>query len=437
MRGRLFALAMLVALIAVPAADAATHQVAPCFWEGPISTHRHSTRGFDGKNFNFPEESATYWFARFKLPPGGHLVLRGRFPHGRYMSVNAYSDGDPTDALSDIRIRPKRGATNPFKPGHRRNRKRRGWRIRVLDAAVPAKRAPNTLYAKSSAGKSIELLYRVYEPDRGLDLTGGVGLPAAVVVQQDGKRLRGGAACAAINDPDRSIPVQTVPAASWRAATSCRPNHPAFNPPRLERFFNIDYATAAVLEDCTEAGYEARHQEPVMQQGGFYSNRDSAYVYGHLSRGYGPVLVLRGKLPTFPHTRNHQRVMGRGQLRFWSLCMYESRVTTRYMDCLADRQVAIDRRRRYTVVVSRRGDRPKNAVRRCGFSWLEWSKRGDGAGNPNYGALVMRNMLVSRGFKQAVQRVPQPGDEAKTMGPYLPRGAYSTKAAFEKRGCPR
>jgi hypothetical protein len=67
--------------------------VATCFWEGPISTDRPTTRGFDGRNFNFPEESATYWLARFDLPSDATLRLHGRYPHGPYMSLNAYSDG--------------------------------------------------------------------------------------------------------------------------------------------------------------------------------------------------------------------------------------------------------------------------------------------------------------------------------------------------------
>src|SRR3954454_22331274 len=117
MRGRLLAVALLAGLAGTSAAGsaaAALHPLSTCFWEGPISTHQHSTRGFDGKNFNFPEESATYWLARFKLPAGGRLELHGRYPHGRYMSVNAYSDGDPVDALSDIAIAPDAGAANPF-----------------------------------------------------------------------------------------------------------------------------------------------------------------------------------------------------------------------------------------------------------------------------------------------------------------------------------
>src|SRR3712207_8035138 len=63
--------------------------------------------------------------------------------------------------------------TPPSRSGHRRDRSRRGWRVRVLDDDPPSSdRAPNTLYARPQFGDdAIELLYRVYEPDRGLDLT--------------------------------------------------------------------------------------------------------------------------------------------------------------------------------------------------------------------------------------------------------------------------
>jgi hypothetical protein len=155
----------------------------------------------------------------------------------------------------------------------------------------------------------------------------------------------------------------------------------------------------------------------------------------HLSRGYGPLVVVQGKLPMFPRTKAGQPLMGGGQLRFWSLCTGESRVTVRTPDCLADRQVKIDPDREYTVVVSRAADRPANAAPRCGVSWLDWGENGDGAGNPDYGVLIMRNMLVSPDFGQAIQRVPRPGAEAATMGPYFPRSSYSTKEAFEARGC--
>lgn len=423
--------------------------LATCLWEGPISMKRPTTRGFDGHNFNFPEKSATYWLARFRLPAGAKLVLRGAFAHARYQSLNAYSDGAPTDALSDYQTLPAPGSVNPFIAGHSRDVARRSYSVTVLDESPPAdqsQRAPNTLYAhpqssgSTSVNPPIELLYRVYEPDRGRDLTGGTGLPAAALVRADGNTTGGTAACNAVNDPDRSIPTQTTPAAEWQAALhapGCDPaTSPAYNPVRWERFFNLNYASLAVVTDCTSAGRAARLAMQPQLQGGLYSNRDNAYIYAHLSRQFGPVLVVEAKLPTTPRTYDGERRMAAGQLRYWSLCSGESRVTTRTVDCLADRQVPLRSGRLYVIVVSRRSDRPANANARCGVGWIDWGDRGDGAGRPDYGLVVIRNMLPAQTFAQAIQNVGRPGDEPQVMGDYFPRTAYTTKPAFEARGCP-
>ena len=430
-----------VALVAAtPAPASAAEPLATCFWEGPISMKRPTSRGFDGRLFNFPEESATYWMARFRLPAGSRLRLKGRYARARYQSINAYSEGEPTDALADIQTNPDPGAVNPFVPGARRDRSRRAYTVAVLDAAPPAGiRAPNTLYAQSGAGSAIELFYRVYEPDRGFDLDGGTGLPEPEVVRSNGTIARGAAACGEVNDADRSIPQQTIPAAAWlagRNAPACDGStNPAYDPVRWERFFNIDYAQQAVLLDCTDQGRSQRLSSPPAERGGFYSNRDNAYIFAHLSRKFGPVLVVSAKLPLVPRTYARQRRMEAGQLRFWSLCTGESRVTLRTPDCVADRELPIDPDRRFTVAVSHAADRPANATERCGMSWIDWGDRGDGAGDPDYAVLIMRNMLPAAGFTQAVQQVRRPGTEPAVMGNHFPVTGYATKAGFEARGC--
>jgi hypothetical protein len=415
------------------------HPVATCFWEGPISTERKTTRGFDGRYFNFPEESATYWLSRFRLPAGSRLVLRGRYPRARYMSLNAYADAAPTDSLSDVAVRPDPGSENPFREGARRDGRKRSWHVTVVDAPVPAgSRSRNTLYARAG-NAAIEVAYRVYEPDRGLDLTGATGLPRIALVLADGTRLRERRACAAINDANRSITVDSTPEEQWEVARRTPPcdpqTNPAYDPPRWERFFTYEFGALAVLTDCTAAGRALRRSATPEVRGGNYSNRDSAYVYSHLSRRFGSVLVVRAKLPRTPETRDGERIMGGGDMRFWSLCTGESRVTTFTPDCLADRQVPLGKGRRFTIAVSRRADRPDNARRDCGFGWLDWGDRGDGVGDRDYGLLIMRNMLVSPTFEHAIQRVTEAGDEADVMGPYLPRSTYTTTAGFEARGC--
>jgi hypothetical protein len=49
--------------------------------------------------------------------------------------------------------------------------------------------------------------------------------------------------------------------------------------------------------------------------------------------------------------------------------------------------------------------------------------------------LLMRNMLASPGFERAIQDVRRLGDDRRVMGPYFPSSAYSSSAAFERRGC--
>ena len=82
--------ALLAAVVAASSSAAHKHKKHPrkpalstCFWEGPISMKRPTTRGFDGHYFNFPEKSATYWLARFRLPAGTRLILHGRYSHSR------------------------------------------------------------------------------------------------------------------------------------------------------------------------------------------------------------------------------------------------------------------------------------------------------------------------------------------------------------------
>ena len=417
--------------------------IASCFWEGPISMQQRSTRGFDGRNFNYPEESATYWLARLRLPEESRLFLRGRFARARYQSLNSYSEGEPTDALADIETAPLRGSVNPFLTGNRRDSGRRAYRVEVRDAEPPAQgqpRQPNTLYARPSGGAAIELLYRVYEPNRGLRLAGGGGLPKPRLRMSDGTVLRDRAVCAAANDSDRTIPVLTTPESQWAIAThapGCDPaTAPAVDPPRWKRFFNLDYARAGFALGCSEEAEQAHRQIPHEDRGGFYSNGDIRYLYAPLNRRFGPLLVVRATMPTFPRTYRGAKRMPGGQVRFWSLCSTEGPVTTRTEDCLADRQVPLQGNRDFTIVVSRPEDRPANAVRRCGVGWLRWALRGDAAENPDFGFLIIRNMLPTARFKKAIQRIQQSGAETEVMGRFFPRSSYTTEAAFEGRGCP-
>jgi hypothetical protein len=48
--------------------------------------------------------------------------------------------------------------------------------------------------------------------------------------------------------------------------------------------------------------------------------------------------------------------------------------------------------------------------------------------------LVLRIMANHPGWANSPDRITAPGTEAEVMGPYYPRGEYTTKAQFETKG---
>ena len=134
---------------------------------------------------------------------------------------------------------------------------------------------------------------------------------------------------------------------------------PGRNPPNWRLFENLCSSAVDIMLD-NETG-EAFHPGAADRCGngpGFLSNRDIAYVFAPTSRGFGELLVLRGRAPTFADTRPGPAVMPSGQqLRYWSFCQYEP-ATQRVIDCRSDDRVTVGADGRYTIVVSTAANRP-------------------------------------------------------------------------------
>lgn len=415
-----------------PAARAA--ETRSCAWTLQIAG--------DQVNALFPDQAARYWVAFVPLPPGGYAELRGRYPHARYLSFNTYTaQTQAIDAVHDAQIRPDAGSANPFLPGARRDVAKRAYTVRVVNAQRPATGAPgNTIYMTNVDGSKTSVGYaavalRVYEPDHGRSRTGDAGLPAVSTFASDGTPLITYPSC-----PDTSLPdlgytpvlAGAGPAQSLSAMLGL-PSVVAPPRPRWHKYVNLQTTLAdqftenevldalnGPLRDFTEENFPT---------GGFGENVDNKYVYALVSADHGPVLVLRGTLPTFPQTQDGQRRMGRGQLRYWSMCTENA--ATAYYACLTDDQIPIDEARRFTLVVSTAAARPSVAIARCGVAWLP-------LGPLPQAALLLRNMLPSSGFREAVQNV-EPGKEREQMGRYYPRARYysSPQEASRAIGCDR
>ena len=197
---RLLVLVMVVASLMLGACGAPETPIDPaeavegCFWVGPYTLEREQT------NTAFPDSGATYWSARFTVPNGARLRLRGRYPHARYMSFVSYNSlKSPTDSIYDTQISPETDHLNPFRLGARRDVESRAYGLDVLPQSPPdGERAENTIYADPRFDGQVSLFYRVYVPDQGFDATGGTGLPDVELVQADGSVLHGQPACDAL-----------------------------------------------------------------------------------------------------------------------------------------------------------------------------------------------------------------------------------------------
>ncbi|GAA5024640.1 hypothetical protein [Kitasatospora paranensis] len=406
-------------------------QAAACLWSGPAGVVSDPSQ-----NYAFPDSGARYWSAQLTLPAGSSLTFDGEYAHARYQSLNSYNLAThaPVDALNDAATRPDPGSADPYLPGARRaGNSHRSYRLTLRPTPPPtdpAQRAVNTLYAGVPGQQGIALIYRVYVPDRGRDATGGVGLPRPTLHLADGATVSGPAVCTAVHAATGQLPLTALPSATYNALRD-QPGRPTGFPadpqPAWHAYYNPAFSLACVYQGAC-GGTPAR-------TGGQYSNIDNQYVSAYVSRAFGNVLVLRGKLPTTPATYDRAPRMQAGtDMRYWSLCSNESYATTRAVACVDDEQVVTDRDGRYTIVLSLPQDRPANATAANGVTWLSLSPNGDGAGHPDDTMLILRNMLPSPGFDHAVQDTRIPDDERTVMGAFLPSGTYTTTAGFEALG---
>jgi hypothetical protein len=382
-------------------------------------------------NVAYPDQFAHYWITALPAVEGAQLEIRGTFPWSRYMSFITYTERlEGIESLHDSQIVPDAGSSNPFLPGASRLAEARSYRVRVV-FGPEASTQPNTVYTAkgSKVARSFIVAYRVFRADKRFadvyDRTGGPGLPDLTMVLPGGTRV--------------DIPRCTIPGAppndlNEQVANASLPGPGSplgggFNPPRWRKFYNLpDSVLTATENPRTESAALSEALRPYAQmlpKGGFIDNPDNNYITTFINHfSFGPLVVIKGKLPTTPNTYDNAATMGSGQLRYWSLCTNHA-PTQRYYACLADDQVDTNPDGTYTIVISTFVNRPTTAPVK--FNWL--------AGGPtNDKVLILRNMLPD-GFPNAIQHAGySPAEVEATMREYFPTTCYSDVATFAATG---
>ena len=395
-----------------------------CFWSrGPASADPYL-------NLAYPDANVFYWAAVFTIPNDAKLNIEGNFPYSRYMSFISYDEkGRPIESLADYLINSE--SVNPFIPGNKRYESERGYKVTVLNEVPKVKRkvgemilidSENKLHAPSYGNGQQAIVYRIYLPDSEKEPDGGVQLPTPVLTLSNGDQYRGEAACDFLNSSQPltvSLGALGIPPGQYRkliTQTDKPETWPAQNPPKwfiqLDRQSLIGMYTGEIDPNAPRS------------EGGFYPNLDNHYIRTIINRKHGKVLIIRGKAPAVPQTVEGNELMTSGELRYWSVCSNQSFVNTRVNDCLYDEEIPLASDGTYIIAVSREEDRPRNAIKECGFAWLPMAIDGDGMFDEDVSIVQFRHMLADKSFKNSIQSVFLQKELESTMGDYMPKSRY-------------
>jgi hypothetical protein len=200
-------------------------------------------------------------------------------------------------------------------------------------------------------------------------------------------------------------------------------------PPSFGAWYWKDYAAKdAPANQATPADGTSSPPQWTRSFSNGFGNQQNSYLQVLISHHWGQLVVAHFKAPTFPDTALGEPVYGDWDLRYWSICTYDSSGTAVY-GCVPD-QAAPETDGWVTYVVSEAGQRPANATAADAVSWLPW-------GPANEIQIMERNMLPRTGFTGASQTIATPAqnpDAAGLMGSYYPTSAYCSVATFEKGG---
>jgi hypothetical protein len=455
-------------------------------------------RGYRG---SFPDPNCTYLLIPQLLAPfGSQVVVEGSFPYARFFDLQMTPSLDPYSYRYDavgvgVDIDPLPGSTNPFRVGARRDAQRRDYRVtfdmRVGDpvALNPAFRPPNfrgrgnnriggAILFRGAWGlprsggdkrgpfQAGELWGRYYRIDDGVDPDGGVPLPRVHCMLPDGRRFWIQADQSVFQ---RRVDQRVFPKVSAPAPDRAHREGPDYGWLKQAGIFRSIAAGIAANTGWAGAEYVRLLDKGVAGRGSdlpppnnYEQSATSATYIDYLVRGMScerdHVVVLTGKLPTFPDTARGGP-MTAAQMRYWSIVGYAVAEGWDFLDSLKpnaifgaathvvrDDEIVLDRQRNYVIALSRPNDRPANATANNGVTWRDWGPAGKiswtlrwltvgpewkGRMTPSPELLGRRAEDVEPAFdRRAISTNSHDG----VLGTYLPRIHYLPREQFEAIG---
>ena len=380
----------------------------PCAWP-TLANVRQS-------NIGIPDAAAFYWLQPVVAGADTQIVISGRYPDARYVSLAVYQpDGGPFtsngvgSSLPDHRIAADRGSANPWQrpalPGGR-------FTVTIRSQVTPA--ATNVLpmpHGTTSTHPGY-LLYRVYLPAG--DRPTRVPLPTLTV--HDGHTTRRLPTCR-----DQDAPVPAPVRDPTPTPTSAPPP-----PPQLKFYKPAAGFTVNALLPNTDTSYALA----------YFAHRATS----------SDVVVVRAKAPTSA-SGSHPAPWPnpRMDMRYWSMCIATGTADLPTVvntlpsgqtddGCRADEATARNAAGDYTYVIGAESQRA--AIERVpGVTFLPFATDQT---TPVY-VLLLRNMLVNPAFPHSTASGTQtddPTSAAVAIGAYYPQLSVCSLATLTTNGCP-
>jgi len=381
---------------------------------------------------SFPDPNCTYIVAPVLYAPfGAELKIKGEFPYSRFFDIQVSPALDTKEyrydkwagkgevAIVDIDIEPINGHTNPFLAGAKRDVKNRSYEVtykmalgnpsKLNKAHIPPYRGqgnnrygsaiqlqgPWGLDKKNGHGRGIwdfgDVWIRYYGIDDIHFPDGGVKLPEMYFELASGEQFF------IIADFEGLIEQSEATMANRKIGNRDPSSYNGKNKgwdKQYGIFLQIaqGVSTALYKEKSKDKEYirgldlgvtGRGENQPIPASlephatGCNYIN----YMTSSVSIKQGKVFVLTGKLPTFPNTRKGAKIMQAAQCRYWSMTTYDadfpfSKIKGLVNTSVMDDEIILDENRNYIIAYSRKEDRPKNATKENGITWIDWGTTG-------------------------------------------------------------
>jgi hypothetical protein len=381
------------------------------------------TIDFNGVQMGVPDPHVTYLKLGTALAPfGSQLVIEGEFPYARFLNIqitppldgkNYYYNreiGSAEVSIVDADIEPLPGHTNPFIPGANRNATNRKYQV-TFDLAIgkPVKLNPSYRFPYRGAGNNRvgslivyqgpwgekygkgswnqgEIWIRYYAPDLNQGKMAGIPFPKAYYQLPTGERYfinsdftgfsaRANQRVKAQPTPPTEPPASYGPNVGWFKSFGILKS---IGESIFIAWNKDDEATKQYIREI-DLGVTGRGEDqppPGNYEPHATTCNYNTYIGRSMAIGKGKVVVLTGKLPTFPETRNGAEIMPTSQLRYWSISGYDvnalSNSAGAVIHSIMDDEIMLDANRNYVIVYSRPEDRPANATAENGVTWVNW-----------------------------------------------------------------